>query len=581
MLHTIFIWLLLFLFSYVVGEMIIECLNLIRKCKIDHGGGLFPYLMGITFIIFYAQTISLFHALDKWAFYGLVCICFVGIVIFRKHFKNKIYQYMTAFQDAAQHKIVMFCVLVILLAVYGYIPLICVQPVSHYDTYLYQAQAVHWLEEYGCVKGIANVNSRIGFNSSILAVDALLGMKWLFGYSLHGVNSFFAVLLVTESIIGLAGYKKHTFHMTDVVRALSLIYIFSNRSQINSVGTDFPNMMLTAGVLIIWLGLLEKNVETYAEYAMLCMVMVGIVTIKFSSLFILLLAWVPLKKMWKSKNIKALLIWGISGVIMLLPFLIRNYFVSGWLLYPFAGIDLFDVPWKIPKAAVVAEAKSIFSWARIPWAGWDQTLEGPFMFWVPAWWHNQSLFTKTAVVSDVILFVYGAIFYLLNVKKKRCIYANFLLMCSASFWYWLLTAPDVRFAWIYVMILPYVFILGMIYDSAKCKEKESNRKTIHLLLATVLMFNALVILKNSQNVTFIRGSLSEIRVNYRILISQQEYAHLDLDGYMVDGVEIMYPISGDQTGYFGFPGAVSYDKAKQVGLLGTSLEDGFKTIEEQ
>jgi len=42
-----------------------------------------------------------------------------------------------------------------------------------YDTDLYHAQTVRWINEYGTVKGLGNLHSRLGFNSLWLALASL------------------------------------------------------------------------------------------------------------------------------------------------------------------------------------------------------------------------------------------------------------------------------------------------------------------------------------------------------------------------------------------------------------------------
>ena len=37
------------------------------------------------------------------------------------------------------------------------------------------------------------------------------------------------------------------------------------------------------------------------------------------------------------------------GAFAIVPFFVRNVILSGWLVYPFTAVDLFDVDFKIPK----------------------------------------------------------------------------------------------------------------------------------------------------------------------------------------------------------------------------------------
>src|SRR5271169_2804473 len=48
-------------------------------------------------------------------------------------------------------------------------------PCQYYDTGLYGAPAVHWMQTYPAVPGLANLHGRFGFNSSVLLCIAALG----------------------------------------------------------------------------------------------------------------------------------------------------------------------------------------------------------------------------------------------------------------------------------------------------------------------------------------------------------------------------------------------------------------------
>ena len=80
----------------------------------------------------------------------------------------------------------------------------------HYDSDLYHAQSIRWLEEYGIVKGLGNIHVRFAYNSSFFALSALYSMKFLLKQSLHTVNGFIALLLSFEvlKLIDIVRRKK-------------------------------------------------------------------------------------------------------------------------------------------------------------------------------------------------------------------------------------------------------------------------------------------------------------------------------------------------------------------------------------
>ena len=63
-----------------------------------------------------------------------------------------------------------------------------------YDTALYHNQAIQWIEESGVVKGLGNLHNRLAYNSSFFALQALFNWASVCGQSLHGMNSFIAIV---------------------------------------------------------------------------------------------------------------------------------------------------------------------------------------------------------------------------------------------------------------------------------------------------------------------------------------------------------------------------------------------------
>ena len=73
-------------------------------------------------------------------------------------------------------------------------------------------------------------------------------------------------------------------------------------------------------------------------------------TFKLSAGMLVILALYPAVCLIRSKEWKKIGIYLLCGCVVLAPWLVRNVLISGWLIYPFAAIDLFSVDWKIPAS---------------------------------------------------------------------------------------------------------------------------------------------------------------------------------------------------------------------------------------
>lgn len=92
--------------------------------------------------------------------------------------------------------------------------------------------------------------------------------------------------------------------------------------------------------------------------------------------------------------------------------------ISGWLLYPFNGIDLFQVEWKIPEEYLLVDANQIKVWGRCLYD--VNKIDWPISKWFPLWWEGQERYEKMllgAVCLGGVLLVIQWMRKLLKHKK--------------------------------------------------------------------------------------------------------------------------------------------------------------------
>ena len=65
----------------------------------------------------------------------------------------------------------------------------------HTDTHIYHAQNIRLYEEYGLIKGMANLQLHYGYNSLYLAFCAVMSLSWLLPWSLHTTTGFIELIL--------------------------------------------------------------------------------------------------------------------------------------------------------------------------------------------------------------------------------------------------------------------------------------------------------------------------------------------------------------------------------------------------
>ena len=121
-------------------------------------------------------------------------------------------------------------------------------------------------------------------------------------------------------------------------------------------------MLFRSYILTKWITRLEGNKIDYKYYIDLCLMCVFAVSIKLSAAMIVLLALVPAARLIREKKWNEIGVYMIYGVIMILPFLVRNVIISGYLIYPYPELDLFHLDWKMPAYTLVYDRNEIKVW---------------------------------------------------------------------------------------------------------------------------------------------------------------------------------------------------------------------------
>jgi hypothetical protein len=135
----------------------------------------------------------------------------------------------------------------------------------------------------------------------------------------------------------------------------------------------------------------------------------------------------------------------LPALCALIVWIIRNVFLSGYLLYP---LPLFALPldWTMASDAVKGNYDAIVGWARMPGSDYLKSLENGFFFWFKPWIID-NLHSKDFLITGVLPSAFAAFFWLLvfryEPKKKRALF--FFIWSAACIAYWFVSAPDVRF----------------------------------------------------------------------------------------------------------------------------------------
>lgn len=531
--------------------------------------------LGLLTVTVYAQIFSLFYKVGAAANVVLAAICLVTAAAFRRQLAGLL-------SEAWKQKGIVWRVAVLMSVV---VWCFCTsRGYMHYDSDLYHAQSIRWIEEYGVVRGLGNIHVRFAYNSSFFALSALYSMKFLTGHSLHTVNGLMALMLWIQvlPLFGRGKQERKKTLVTDFARLGAFYYLTVIYSDVVAPASDYAIMCAVFFIVIKWLELLQREEYSVVPYALLCVAGVYAVTLKLTAGLLLILLAKPASMLVRQKSWRDTGIYLMMGVVTIAPWLARTVLLSGYLLYPFPSLDLFDVDWKLPAAAAALDAAEIRTWGR----GLNNaSLVGlPVTQWFSGWFQGSlSTIGKVLVLADIVcmpVLVVLAVRAFCNIhgtdgpaKKMQKEQLLVLVAVAASYGFWQLSAPLLRYGYAYVLLVVMI-TAGILCDNLikyfdKWQKKDMIRKMAVLGCFMLFAFSAVKLVSLAR---YCCGELRHDGAGEQTYVWQQDYGSYALESYEVNGVTFYYPVSGDRTGYDSFP---AVPRRTQIRFRGESVEDGF------
>lgn len=569
MVSVILNWIYILITTFVVGFGVLRFLTRHFSYHVKNADACL--VCGLVCVTVYAQFFSLFAGVGLIANILLLSVCLLILWRERAGFMQMFLQCVEGLEGQEKRRMCLRGLLVFglfLLFAYG-----TSQGQIHYDTGLYHAQSIRWIEEYGVVKGLGNLHCRLAYNSSSFALSALYSMVFFGGQSYHCAAGWLAFVLAAGCLRTGKSLRMGRLRASDFARVMCVYYLVNIFDEMISPASDYFMVLLAFYIVIRFLDLLESGERTILPYGLLCVLGVFLMTVKLSAAFILLLTLYPACRLMREKR------WGETGMYLglgfatALPFFIRNVLISGWLVYPFTQMDFFDVVWKIPKGLADYDAKEIQVYGR----GYTdvQRFDLPVHEWLPGWFSalagSDKLLTLAAAAAVLALLVYAAGMFFGWWKRQW----GLLLVqgtVAASFMFWLCTSPLIRYGCVWVYLTPAV-VFGGILDTVlhpvgsdgPVNGKVWRPAAGRIVSAAVIL---LLLYKGFALGREIAGSYVD---DY--WLSQKDYENFETYAYKIDGVTFYCPTEGDRVGYEAFPSSPA--KAR-IAFLGDGVKDGVR-----
>jgi len=540
---------------------------------------LFAGIMGTTL---YAQMFSIFHKVSLEAVIvlsGLV-LCYG---IWQRRYLAEFFRGRKAFYFSFDTKrYFVYAILCVVLLVFA---LCAAGPVKLYDTDWYHAQTIRWIEEYGCVKGVANIFYALGFNNAQHYFDALFSMEWLFGQSLRGSGGFFGLVIFLHGLFRIMRWNRHKTHVADMLAVWEIAYSIIVTAFYTEPYVDTLPNILVLFIVTEWIALLEEKKEDTASFGFYCLLAVFAIVCKTSVVMVILLAAYAVYLLVRHK--KGIQIWMYLGIgfMITVPYFITNVITSGYLVYLLTSIDIFHVNWKVNPAVLEYCVDNMVAFARKPAAPMEEVLTGK-LSWIPEWFGAESISHRILYLAIMGIVLYDLIQIGISIVRKRDL--DFPMLWSRismymGLVYWFFTIPQVRYCWSFLIFV--VAVVPMYYwekerlkmEMPSCSVKDMIFSKKYPFFLKGIMGISLVILCLYSGFYSIRtvGYMKANAEDY--LIVQADYKQYTCDTIQKDGQTfyIMRDNGDIVCGYHNFPYLENKENLDYL-IIGERLKDGFR-----
>lgn len=330
--------------------------------------------------------------------------------------------------------------------------------IIHPDTLGYHAQAIRWMEDHPMIPGLANLDTRLGFQSWWFASQALFRFSFLAPNPFLFVNGIVVVwflLFVIE--------RMHTSSLYGWLLLLlfSLLSWTQVRLTAASASPDFIVALYCWGAFyLFYKSFSDDNKKGYLLLTVLFSC--AAVVLKFSAITILLLPVFIFLRLLLQKQWRPAATLTLFGGLILAPGIIRTYITTGYPFYPTTVLNIFRPDWQPDAGSLIQLQQYIAAYARIP-------IEGPeaanavcslsFTQWIPLWWQQLSAIDQLLLIIILFLGLYNLLTIARQLRERR--YPDVILLtvaCCGSLC-WLFSAPAPRFGTGF--LVPLVAALGM------------------------------------------------------------------------------------------------------------------------
>lgn len=454
MLLNLICWIYTFFISLGMGSLSFQILKL-KPIKLSY-----LLLIGLFLQTLLVHFYAVLFPIDG-IFYGINSLISMGLIfIYRNNIQSLIRSTFQNFKSwKTSLKLLLFVIFILSLMQSSVAPLLP-------DNESYYVQSIKWLNEYGLVKGLANLHIFFGQMSGL----HLLQSSFNFGFItnlLNSINGFILLIAAFYSLNSLNEYFKKK-KIIDLIVGLTFIAAPFLFRFLEAPSPDLPVYM----VFPIIVSIFYKNYEKPRKEGILLIFVFSLwlILIKATVFPILIFGFILTFKSKLSKQ-TMLSIFSLCGIAFI-AFCIKNFIVSGYPLYPTnIGGSILNADWRIPLEI----QKMYYSLTQLHayhitdieiYQNWNFRDKAIHWFTLPK---LHGLFNRLMILSLII-----SPFFTLRNKALKWIYIIGLIQFSAL----MITSPQYRFFFHILLIFSLIIL-------AKILINRNSRWIFNFLLISI------------------------------------------------------------------------------------------------
>ncbi len=449
MLLFILAWIYIFILSIGYGLTVFRLLQKVRIFQIPIGAGSWELvsLAGLCFLSWLLSLVSFISGINFIVHGFLLAGAIVLLLVNRAGLRS----IKMELKNGIRHPALFWP----LFSVFAFLTLLQASHSPAFpDTGSYHAQFIQWLQQYRVVPGLGNLHGRLAFNSHAHLLAAFFSWPHVEATPLH--QSFGSYLFL---LAGFFSFRKFCWYFQQRHPAILfysgflLLIFICFRPWISS---PMPDSAVTIFIFFAVALLVEKiNSGTLAKtdfYSGLLLILTAtLISFKLSAVFLVALLFYQLFYLAGSERRPRLMAAAGIFFLVLLPWVIRNVILSGYLLYPLPWLDLFNFDWEIPLQKVKWEHLEIVHFARLPNAAWRENIGVPLTGWFGSWFKMQEKVSQgLLILLSGLLLLQGLFLSYRNWKLQPPLYILFLVLSFCCL-LWFFTAPAFRFGYGYLI----------------------------------------------------------------------------------------------------------------------------------